>query len=129
MLDEFGTKIHLLRDPTQGGVTTVLAEIARDTNLGIDLRQRPISIAEQVASSCEILDLDPLYVANEGIFLSKVDSSLADEYLAKLRNHTFCSNASIIGEAIAYHPRPVESRIGGRRVVNMPIGEQLPRIC
>ena len=131
LLDDFGNGIHLLRDPTRGGVGTVLTEIARDTKLGIDIFQRDIPVEEQVAAACEILGLDPLYVANEGIFIAVVAADIADDFLKKIKSLDHCENASIIGEVVETHPRQVvlTSAIGGKRVVNMLVGEQLPRIC
>ena len=131
LLDGFGQEIHLLRDPTRGGVGTVLNEIARDTKLGIDISQKVIPVDGQVYAACEILGLDPLYVANEGIFIAIVNSKVADSILAKMKSYDACSNAAIIGEIVAEHPRQViqKSSIGGKRVVNMLVGEQLPRIC
>lgn len=131
LLDEFGSQIHLMRDPTRGGVASTLNEIARDTQLGIDIAQDAIPIDTRVDSACEILGLDPLYVANEGVFISFVDSSVADAYLKKLQSLEFGENSAIIGEVVADHPNKVvlTSKIGGKRVVNMQVGEQLPRIC
>ncbi len=131
LLDEFGEHIHLLRDPTRGGVATVLTEIARDTKLGIDIAQKDIPVDEQVSGACEILGLDPLYVANEGIFIAVVAAEMADAMLERLQRLEHCNHASIIGEVVAAHPRQVvlTSGIGGKRVVNMLVGEQLPRIC
>lgn len=131
LLDEFGSQIHLMRDPTRGGVASTLNEIARDTQLGIDIVQDAIPIDTRVDSACEILGLDPLYVANEGVFISFVDSSVADAYLKKLQSLEFGENSAIIGEVVADHPNKVvlTSKIGGKRVVNMQVGEQLPRIC
>ena len=131
LLDEFGNKIHLLRDPTRGGVGTVLSEIAKDTRLGIDIFQTDVPINEQVYGACEILGLDPLYVANEGIFIAVVENAIAEGFLKKLKQHRHCENAAIIGEVVEVHPRQVvlTSQIGGRRIVNMLVGEQLPRIC
>ncbi|PHN03827.1 hydrogenase expression/formation protein HypE [Flavilitoribacter nigricans DSM 23189 = NBRC 102662] len=131
LLDNFGPEIHLLRDPTRGGVATVLSEIARDTRLGIDIRQKDIPVAEQVSGACEILGLDPLYVANEGIFLTVADASVADRVVDQLRQDPACRHAAVIGEVVEAHPRQVvlTSGIGGKRVVNMLTGEQLPRIC
>lgn len=131
LLDEFGQDIHLLRDPTRGGVGTVLTEIARDTKLGIDIVQKDIPVDEQVYGACSILGLDPLYVANEGIFIAMVDAESADAIVSQLRNMGACRNAAIIGEVVEAHPRQVvlTSTIGGKRVVNMLVGEQLPRIC
>ena len=136
LLDVFGPDIHLLRDPTRGGVATVLNEIARDrstgaTRVGIDLNQGAIPVLDEVAGACELLGLDPLYVANEGVFLAIVAPGIADAFVETLRTLDYASSAAIIGEIVAGHPGQVvlTSRIGGRRVVNMLIGEQLPRIC
>jgi hydrogenase expression/formation protein HypE len=131
LLDEFGNNIHLLKDPTRGGVATVLTEIARDTKLGIDISQKNIPVDEQVYGACEILGLDPLYVANEGIFIAIVNGEVADAFLQKIKTFDHCQNAAIIGEVVEEHPRQVvlTSSIGGKRVVNMLVGEQLPRIC
>jgi len=131
LLDEYGTHIHLLRDPTRGGIGTVLTEIARDTNFGIEVSQKDLPIDSQVHGACEILGLDPLYVANEGIFLAIVNPDIADDMLLKMRADESCNHASILGEVVETHPRQVvlTSQIGGKRVVNMLVGEQLPRIC
>lgn len=131
LLDEFGQQIHFLRDPTRGGVATTLSEIARDGGLGIEIIERHLPIHEQVAAACEILGLDPVYVANEGVFISVVDEKIADKYLTKLRGMAQGENAAIIGEVVTAHPKQVvlTSKIGGKRVVNMLAGDQLPRIC
>lgn len=131
LLDEFGPAIHLMRDPTRGGVATVLNELARDTRLGVDIHQPLIPLDEQVEGACEILGLDPLYVANEGIFIAIVEAEIAEAFTDKLRSLEYGENAAIIGEIVDAHPRQVvlSSNIGGKRVVNMPVGEQLPRIC
>ena len=131
LLDAFGEDIHLLRDPTRGGLATVLNEIAHDSNTGIDIAQKYIPIEEEVYGACEMLGLDPLYVANEGLFVSVVNPAIAEEYVRKLQEWEHGSMASIIGEITEEHRRQVvmRSNIGGRRVVNMLAGEQLPRIC
>ena len=131
LLDEFGEHIHLLRDPTRGGLATVLNEIAREAKLGVDISQKNIPVEEEVYGACEMLGLDPLYVANEGLFVSVVDASIADAFLLQLKKWQHGSMASVIGEIVSEHPRQVilNSNIGGRRVVNMLAGEQLPRIC
>jgi hydrogenase expression/formation protein HypE len=131
LLDNFGQDIHLLRDPTRGGVATVLIEIARAAGVGIDIVQHGLPVNEQVDSACEMLGLDPLYVANEGIFISVVASEIADQYLKVLKEMDKGANAAIIGEVVKDHPRQVVSTsgIGGKRVVSMLTGEQLPRIC
>ena len=131
LLDRFGLRIKLLRDATRGGVGTVLNEIARDARLGIDIEQQKIPVDEEVAGACELLGLDPLYVANEGVFLAFVDASVAEEAVAFLQKNEASSSACIIGSVGTDHPRQVilKSSIGGKRVVNMLVGEQLPRIC
>ena len=131
LLDEFGPAIHLLRDPTRGGAATVLTEIARDSGLGINIFQKDIPVDEQVSGACEILGLDPLYVANEGVFITIAAANQADAIIERMRNMESCRHATIIGEVVRDHPKQVilTSSIGGRRVVNMLVGEQLPRIC
>lgn len=131
LLDEFGTDIHLLKDPTRGGVASVLNEVARDSRLGINLFQQPIPVLEEVRGACELLGLDPLYVANEGVFMAFVPAERAEDFVQKLRTLEYGQDATIIGEITAEHPKQVvlHSRIGGKRVVNMLVGEQLPRIC
>lgn len=131
LLDQYGSHLRLLRDPTRGGVATVLNEIARDCRLGVEIRQKDIPLREDVAGACELLGLDPLYVANEGIFMAIVAAEVADEMLAMLREDENGAQAAIIGEIVEAHPRQVllTSGIGGKRAVNMLIGEQLPRIC
>lgn len=131
LIDRFGTDIKFLRDPTRGGVASVLNEIAELTRLGFELDQQNIPVDEQVEGACEMLGLDPLYVANEGLFIAVVSPAIADEFLSLLRQDENGVNAAIIGEAGNEHPGKVllKSRIGGRRVVNYLTGEQLPRIC
>jgi len=131
LLDEFGDAIHFLRDPTRGGVASVLNEIATDASVGIDIYQKDIPIEESVASACEILGLDPLYVANEGVFIAIVKASQAEAIVARLRESSETAHASCMGEVTTNHPRQVllTSAIGGKRVVNRLTGEQLPRIC
>lgn len=131
LLDQFGADIKLLRDPTRGGVASTLNEIARDTRLGVEIRQEAIRVHEEVAGACEMLGLDPLYVANEGVFLMIVSAGRATQILEALQRLPHGANAALIGEVVDNHPQQVilHSRAGGRRVVQMLIGEQLPRIC
>ena len=131
LLDVFGEDIHVLHDPTRGGVAAVLNEMARDTRLGMELWQKKLPLAEEVQGACELLGLDPLYVANEGVFLAVVAPQIADALLAHLQQDENGIQAAIIGEVVEAHPGQVllHSSIGGKRVVNMPLGEQLPRIC
>lgn len=131
LLDEYGASIHLLRDATRGGVATVLNEVARDTRLGIRIHENRLVVSEQVAAACELLGLDPLYVANEGVFIAFVAPDVAESLLATLRGWERGRQAFIMGEVVEQHPKQVilKSSIGGQRVVNMLLGEQLPRIC
>ncbi len=131
LLDTFGNDIKFLRDPTRGGVASVLNEIAELTSLGFELDQKTIPVDEQVEGACEMLGLDPLYVANEGLFIAIVKNEIAAAFVTALRNDENGINAAIIGEVNTDHPGKVllKSRIGGRRVVNYLTGEQLPRIC
>lgn len=131
LLDRFGNDIKFLRDPTRGGIASVLNEVAELTSLGFELDQKNIPVDEQVDGACEMLGLDPLYVANEGLFIAVVKQNIADAFVAALRADENGANAAIIGEATTEHPGKVlmKSRVGGRRVVNYLTGEQLPRIC
>lgn len=131
LLDVFGDKIKMFRDPTRGGLGTVLHEIANDISKGVDLKEVNIPIEKQVAAACEMLGLDPLYVANEGVFIVVVDASIEKEVLQFMKNHEKGINAALIGEFTKEHPNKVvmESLIGGKRIVTPLMGEQLPRIC
>lgn len=131
LIETFDREIHLVTDPTRGGVATVLNEIAKQINLGINIFQSQIPIDQQVASACELLGLDPLYVANEGLFLAFVSENIADDFITSLHNSENGTSAKIIGSVVEQHPGQVilESEIGGKRIVNMLPGEQLPRIC
>lgn len=131
LLDAFGEKIKLFRDPTRGGLGTVLHEIANDISKGVFLKEIAIPLEKQVAAACEMLGLDPMYVANEGVFLVVVDPSIETEVLTLMRNHEKGINAALIGEITHEHPNKVvmESLIGGKRIVSPLVGEQLPRIC
>jgi hydrogenase expression/formation protein HypE len=128
---KFGADIKFLRDPTRGGVASVLNEIAELTRHCFSLDQKLIPIDEQVDGACEMLGLDPLYVANEGLFLAVVKKEIAEDFLATLKKDSNGSNAAIIGSVTKENPGKVimKSRIGGKRVVNYLTGEQLPRIC
>lgn len=123
--------VHVLRDPTRGGVTSAVTEIAQAAGVGIILNELAIPISEEVKGACEILGLDPLYVANEGKLLAFVSAADADAALGVMRDHSLGREAAIIGEVTSDHPGFVvmKTRVGGRRVVDMLSGEQLPRIC
>jgi hydrogenase expression/formation protein HypE len=131
LLDVLGTQVHFLRDATRGGLASVLNEIAKDGQWGLDIRQKDIPVAEQVLGACEMLGLDPLYVANEGVMVAIVEASAADAAVQLLRQQGVAAQAAAIGHITQAHKGQVilQSAIGGRRVVNMLPGEQLPRIC
>ncbi len=123
--------IHALRDPTRGGVSSALNELAEASGLGFVLHEDSIPVQEQVRAACEILGLDPLYVANEGKLIAFVSSKDSKAVLEAMHQHPMGKDAEIIGEVVGDHPGMVvlKSRIGGTRVVDMLTGEQLPRIC
>ncbi len=123
--------VHVLRDPTRGGVTSTLSEIAEQAKVGIRLEEAAIPISEQVKGACEILGLDPLYVANEGKLLAVVPPERVAQVLIAMRAHPLGREAAIIGAVVDEHPGLVtmKTRVGGLRVVDMLSGEQLPRIC
>jgi len=123
--------IHVLRDPTRGGVTSTLSEIARSAGVGMLLHEASIPIGEEVKGACEILGLDPLYVANEGKLIAILPAADTEAVLAAMRAHPLGREAAIIGEVTSDHPSFVlmKTRVGGTRVVDMLSGEQLPRIC
>jgi hydrogenase expression/formation protein HypE len=123
--------LHVLRDPTRGGVSASLNEIARASRVGIELDERDIPVPEVVLNACAFLGLDPLQVANEGKLLAFVPREHADEVLVAMRAHPAGVDAAIIGRCVADHPGLVAARtgFGGTRVIDLPVGEQLPRIC
>lgn len=123
--------IHVLRDPTRGGVATTLNEIAQQSGVGIRLFEESLPIREDVAGACELLGLDPLYVANEGKVLACVPSASAAAVLDAMRSNPHGKEACQIGEVVATDVGRVflRTRIGGHRLVDMLRGEQLPRIC
>jgi hydrogenase expression/formation protein HypE len=124
-------QVRVLRDPTRGGVATTLNEIARQSGVGIRLFEEALPIRDDVAGACELLGLDPLYVANEGKVLAIVPKSVAEKALNVLRRHPLGRDARLIGEVTDRDPGRVvlRTRIGGHRLLDMLRGEQLPRIC
>jgi hydrogenase expression/formation protein HypE len=126
-----GAEVHAMRDPTRGGVAATLVEIASRRRLGIAIDERRVPVRDSVRGACEILGLDPLLVANEGklvVFVAEASSGAA---LAALRAHPLGAGAERIGRVTAEHPGTVLARttIGGERVIDLPFGEALPRIC
>lgn len=125
------TDIHVLRDPTRGGVASSLNEIAKASGVGIAYDERKLPIPDVVRAACDMLGLDPIYVANEGKLIAIVPATVAEAVLARMQQHPLGHNAAIIGQATEEHSGIVVARtgIGGSRVVDMQVGEQLPRIC
>jgi len=123
--------IHVLRDPTRGGVASSLNEIARASQVGILLDEAKFPVNPAVQSACELLGMDPLFVANEGKLLAIVPSGCEEVVLSAMRRHLLGARAARIGQVIPQHPGLllVQTGLGGTRVVPMQIGEQLPRIC
>jgi hydrogenase expression/formation protein HypE len=123
--------LHVLRDPTRGGVATSLNEIASAAGVGVRLVEKAFPIPPDVAGACSLLGLDPLYVANEGKLLAFVPREHAEAVLAAMRAHPLGTGAAVIGECVDEHHGMVvaTTTFGGNRVVDTPLGEQLPRIC
>lgn len=123
--------VHLLRDPTRGGVATALNEMAAAVRLGVHIHESSVPVRPVTRAACELLGLDPLFVANEGKLLAVVAAADADALLATLRGHPLGTDAAIIGHMTTEHPEVVVARtpIGGKRVLAPLIGEPLPRIC
>jgi hydrogenase expression/formation protein HypE len=123
--------IRAMRDPTRGGLSSALNELAAASGAGVKLTESAIPVRREVRAACEMLGLDPLYVANEGKLIAVVPPDGADDVLNAMRQHPLGRNAAIIGEVVMDHPGMVtlKSVIGGERVVSMLAGEQLPRIC
>jgi hydrogenase expression/formation protein HypE len=126
-----GAAVHVLRDPTRGGVASALNEIAAAAKVGVELDERALPIPGPVAAACEMLGLDPLYVANEGVVVAFVAAEHAEAAVHALRGHPLGAEARVVGRVVPAHPGLVILRtaIGGTRVVDMLPGDQLPRIC
>ena len=128
---EVGDAVHALRDPTRGGVASALNELAAASRVGVLLEEGSVIVPPAVAAACEMLGLDPLYVANEGVLVAFVDAPAASKALNALRSHPLGEQATIAGRAVTDNPGLVvlHTRIGSHRVVDMLPGDQLPRIC
>ncbi len=126
-----GADLHALRDPTRGGLAASLAELAAQSGTGFLVAETALPVRPEVASACEMLGFDPLHVANEGKLVAFVPAADADRVLAAMRAHPRGTDAKRIGMVTAEHPGRVllETAIGGRRLVDVPAGELLPRIC
>jgi hydrogenase expression/formation protein HypE len=126
-----GADIHVLRDPTRGGLATTLNEIARQSGVGMMLQEKALPVKPAVNAACEFLGLDPLYVANEGKVVAICAQADAEKLLAALRDHPLGADAAIIGSVHedAHHFVQMTTGFGGKRIVDWLSGEQLPRIC
>jgi hydrogenase expression/formation protein HypE len=126
-----GADVHTLRDPTRGGLAATLNEIAATAHVGVALTERDLPVPPGVADACHLLGLDPLQVANEGRLVAFVPEAQAGLVLGAMRRHPHGAGARRIGVCVPEHPGMVVARtaLGGSRVIPMPIGEQLPRIC
>ena len=128
---EVTRSIRCLRDPTRGGLSSTLNEIAAQSRVGMVIEESALPIREEVKGACELLGLDPLYVANEGKLVAIIAPADAEEVLAAMRGHALGVNARIIGKVVEAHPGVVTMRtcLGTSRIVDMLAGDQLPRIC
>jgi len=128
---EVSSRIHCLRDPTRGGLATTLNELARQSKVGITIEETEIPVKEEVEAACELLGLDPVYVANEGKLVAIVDPADADRLVVRMKKNRYGRDAAIIGEVTREHPGKVvmKTKIGPSRIVDMLTGELLPRIC
>jgi hydrogenase expression/formation protein HypE len=123
--------ILFMRDATRGGIATVLCELVEERDYGILINEASIPVSESVMGLCEVFGFDPLYIANEGKVVMVIAAKDADKVIATMQQHELGRNACIIGEITAEHKQKVllETSIGGKRVMDMLTGEQLPRIC
>jgi hydrogenase expression/formation protein HypE len=131
MVEACGHDLHAMRDPTRGGLATTLNEWAQQAGVGVRIREQAIPVRPEVAAACELLGLDPLYVANEGKLVAAVASDAAEALLAAMRAHPLGRDSAIIGTVVADEHRFVQmtTEFGGDRIVDWLAGEQLPRIC
>ena len=124
-------KIHCLRDATRGGLAAVLNELAAASQVGIEFDERKVPLRPEVDAACEMLGFDPFYVANEGKLVAILPEEGAEKVLEVMRSHEYGKDAAIIGKVVETHPGLITAKtaIGGMRVVDLPAGELLPRIC
>ncbi|MET7481694.1 hydrogenase expression/formation protein HypE [Streptomyces sp. NPDC005538] len=131
-LAPLGADVHVLRDPTRGGLAASLNEIARDSSVAVEIEEGSVPVPEAVASACDLLGLDPLVVANEGCVVAFVAADAADAALGAMRSLAEGAQAVRVGEVLPEGPPgrvTLRTLVGARRIVEMPLGEQLPRIC
>ncbi len=125
------SNIHCLRDPTRGGLATILNELAKQSKVSIRIEEEKVPVRDEVLAACEMLGLDPLYIANEGRLVAVVPAEDADKILKAMRGNHYGKEASLIGEVSAKNPGRVvmSTTIGASRIVDMMVGDPLPRIC
>ncbi len=125
------SNIHCLRDPTRGGLATILNELAKQSKVSIRIEEEKVLVRDEVLAACEMLGLDPLYIANEGRLVAVVPAEDADKILKAMRGNNYGKEASLIGEVSAKNPGRVvmSTTIGAFRIVDMMVGDPLPRIC
>ncbi|WP_020139551.1 hydrogenase expression/formation protein HypE [Streptomyces sp. 351MFTsu5.1] len=131
-LTPLGAAVHVLRDPTRGGLAAALNEIARDSSVAVEIEESAVPVPGPVAAACDLLGLDPLVVANEGCLVAFMEAAAAEEALVALRSLPEGSGSVRIGEVLPEGPPgrvTLRTLVGARRIVDMPLGEQLPRIC
>jgi hydrogenase expression/formation protein HypE len=130
MLDS-SVEIRCLRDPTRGGLSSTLNEFAESSRVGIRIEEQSLPVHEGVQAACELLGFDPLYVANEGKLVAVVAANGVEKLVEVMRRNKYGKEAAIIGEVVSEHPGRVvmKTRMGASRIVDMMVGEQLPRIC
>jgi hydrogenase expression/formation protein HypE len=128
---EVSASIHCLRDPTRGGLATTLNDFAMQSGVGISIEEAKIPVDKAVQAACELLGFDPLYIANEGKLVAAAAPADADSLLKRMGKNKYGAKAAIIGEVVAEHPGQVvmKTSLGASRIVDMPVGELLPRIC
>lgn len=128
---EVSKNIHCLRDPTRGGLAVVLNELAQQSGLGMLIEEERVPLREEVKAASEILGIDPFYVANEGVLVAFIESLEAEKIVTAMRDTSWGKEAEIVGEVAAYPEKMVllKTGVGGRRILDMPAGEILPRIC
>jgi hydrogenase expression/formation protein HypE len=131
ILDELPFAIHAMRDPTRGGVAATLNELANSSSIGIEIHEKTIPVRPEVRGACELLGIDPLHVANEGKLVVVVTAGDAEKALDVMRSFDLGRDAVLIGSVVDDHPGMVVMRTvyGSRRIIDLPLGEQLPRIC
>jgi hydrogenase expression/formation protein HypE len=124
-------EIHVMRDCTRGGLAASLCELAETAGVGVEFDERSVPVPEAVRAACGFLGLDPLHVANEGKLVAFVPADAVDDVLAAMHGHDTGRGATLIGHAVDAHPGTVVARtgLGATRIVDRPVGEQLPRIC